>query len=239
MNKEEAGRKLVACLEQAIRSIGTGSAIAFSGGIDSTLLLHLSGYRLKPYTVGMQGSRDFENAEFVSGRLGFKTDYVKIGPDDVERAVRAVRYIDPDISAAEAGYETVLYLTLSSVSQDTVITGQGSDELFYGYRKFLDGVKSNAGDMEKLFTVTLPREYAIAESLGKTLVTPYLSPCVLDFSKGLTRDDCISDGQNKLVVRMAAELSGLPEEIAYLPKKAAQYGSGVQKLIKKKRFFNS
>ncbi len=231
MDTDYAATTLISCLKKAVSSFDN-HALAFSGGIDSTLLLHLSGYRLKPYTIGVPGSRDFQNSEMVSSMLGFEVNRVEIGPSDVEEAVKFLLKADPAITAAEAGYESVLYLVLKYASESAVVTGQGSDELFYGYRKYLDGVESNTLDMEKLYNTTLPRERNISRSLGKELLTPFLEKCVTGLGSALVKADCISDGTNKIVVRRAAEISGLPAEIVDMPKKAAQYGSGIQKLLR-------
>ncbi|NOL59992.1 asparagine synthase, partial [Ferroplasma acidiphilum] len=44
-------------------------AIAYSGGLDSSLLLALSGYRYIPYTLGFSDSRDIENVDDASSIL--------------------------------------------------------------------------------------------------------------------------------------------------------------------------
>lgn len=232
MNLEEAAGRLISCLKGMMQPLGPDGAIAFSGGIDSTLLMHLSDYRFKAYTVGVTGSRDFENADFVSGKLGFSTERIVIGEKEVTEALRSLKSIDTRITAVEAGYETVLFIALSTVREGFLVTGQGSDELFYGYRKFLEGTESNTADLEKLHNITLPRERKLAEFTGMPLVTPYLSSCVSELASEITKELCIINGLNKAIVRKAAELSGIPREIALMPKKAAQYGSGVQKLIR-------
>lgn len=236
MNTDTVAEKLISCLRETMHSIGEGTAIAFSGGIDSTVLIHLSGYRLHPYTVGLPGSRDMENALNISRLLGFKIQKVEIGRHDVIDALRFLKYADPSLREVEAGYESVLYLVLKAVRESYIVTGQGSDELFFGYRKYIDGEKSNAADLRKLYNITLPREKEVASLLGKKLITPFLSPCVTGISGMLTWSDCIVNGINKVIVRRAAELAGLPDAVFSMPKKAAQYGSGIQKIIRSINF---
>lgn len=232
MDTDKAALKLVECITNSFSGLEGNEAIAFSGGIDSTLLMHLSNHNLHAYTVGIKGSMDIDNAVYVSGNLGFDIKKVEINEEIVLEALKSLKKLDPSITKVEAGYESVLYISLLNAEEQKVITGQGSDELFYGYRKYIDGIESNSEDIKKLQNRTLPRETKIAAFLGKELVTPYLSPCVMDLSARLRREDCIFNGINKMVVRKAAVMSGLPEEIAFRPKKAAQYGSGIQKIIR-------
>jgi asparagine synthase (glutamine-hydrolysing) len=42
----------------------------------------------------------------------------------------------------------------------------------------------------------------------------------------------IRDGERKAVLRRAAGLLGVPEELSNAPKKAAQYSSGIQKILR-------
>ncbi len=226
-------RKLLQILEEVVSSIRGDASLAFSGGIDSTLLMHLSGYRFSAITVGTEGSRDFQNSEKVSRTLGFPVTRVIISESTVRMAIDDLRSIDPEINVTELGYESVLYIALRSSGHRMLITGQGSDELFYGYHKYLEGRSSNREDLDKLMNITLPREVRIAESVMKKLITPYLDPRVLQFASGLNRDECISGQRNKVILREAARLSGLPPDIVENQKKAAQYGSGTMKIIRK------
>jgi len=48
----------------------------------------------------------------------------------------------------------------------------------------------------------------------------------------------ISGTATKLVLRRAASLLGVPEDLAVTPKKAAQYSSGIQKVVLGTTLFN-
>ncbi|MHB1709412.1 MAG: asparagine synthase C-terminal domain-containing protein [Thermoplasmataceae archaeon] len=210
------------------------AALAFSGGLDSTLLMALSGYRLKPYTVGYSDSHDIARARHVSDLLGFKVSETILDNRELMEAISAIRTIDPSIGRQEIGYEIVLYYTLSGIKEDNLVTGQGADEIFYGYRRFIDNPDlGNGGYLEKLLQKTLPRENHIAGIFSKSLVTPYLEPVIVKAFSGLPRDVNVIGNVNKIQIRNLAKIAGLPEEIWGFRKKAAQYGSGVQKRLKK------
>lgn len=231
MDIEETAQRLIDDLKNTMESIQDQSALAFSGGIDSTLLMHLSDYKLKAYTVGMNGSRDIQNAIYISSLLNFDFKYIWIKEQDVLEAYEFLRKLDSSITIQEAGYESVFYFTLKKIEEKTLVTGQGSDELFYGYRKYIDQEISNSPDLDKLLERTAPREELISREMGKRAVMPYMSLGVRDIASSVKKEDCIKEGINKVIVRKAAELSGLPEEAYMMQKKAAQYGSGIQKVL--------
>ncbi|MEM3676465.1 MAG: asparagine synthase-related protein, partial [Thermoplasmataceae archaeon] len=115
-----------------------------------------------------------------------------------------------------------------------LVTGQGSDEIFYGYRRFTDGREStNISALEKLSRTTLPRERRIAEYFGKEVRMPYLESGIQSIPSAMSRELNLRDGGNKQILRQVATLAGLPEELVKRPKKAAQYGSGIMKVMRK------
>jgi asparagine synthase (glutamine-hydrolysing) len=220
-------------LEASIIKAGK-SAIAFSGGLDSTILLALSEFRLKPYTVGFPDSHDLERSRHVADELGFRIVEIVLDIQDLKRSIPALKALDPKITNAEMGYELVLYHVLEGCSEDTLVTGQGADEIFYGYRRFMDDPGlTNAGYLDKLFHVTLPREVRIADQKSKRLLTPYLDPELVRNFSALPRELNVSGGVNKIMLRTLAMGIGLPEEVWAFRKKAAQYGSGIQPYIRK------
>ncbi len=225
--------KIASELERYFSQISSeDSAIAYSGGLDSTILLAFSGFRLKAYNVSSRVSRDFENAVKASGLLNFTLSHIDLDEIDLKSYIEIVKEIDPDISNSELGYELVLTILLDRIPEKTVYTGQGADELFFGYRRFLDDPGlDNAGHMNKLFTVTLPRELKIADYFGKTLKAPYLESNIAKLVAPLPREDHFAGETNKAILRAVASLKGLPPEIISLKKKAAQYGSGINKRI--------
>lgn len=238
MNSEvkSVSLKIAELLKSAVKCEGSGTALAFSGGLDSTILMAASDSSLIPYTVGIEGSRDLSNARNASEMLGWSINEVIINTDNVTAYRRILEQIDPAITKVELGYEIVLAAVLDNIKEETLVTGQGADELFYGYRRFIDNPEiDNASHLEKLFSVTLPRERKLADHFGKSLSTPYLNENIFNLAAGFGRNEHIKGSTNKVILREVAHLLGLPDEIARKPKKAAQYGSGVQRFISRMR----
>lgn len=239
--QRELGDHVLHSLEHFFSGLGDGDyAIAYSGGLDSTVLLALACDMASPYTLGGENSRDLENALRGSEILGIPDQIVRLDSIDVEKYVSILLEIDPGIGKQDIGFELVLAILLDSVKEEAIITGQGADEIFYGYHRFIeDPGLTNRGHLKKLWNETLPREKALGDYFGKRLITPYLNKDVLEILEETTRDDHFTDRENKAILRYVAETMGLPGSITGLRKKAAQYGSGIMNRLRQTDFWNS
>lgn len=212
----------------------SGLAIAVSGGVDSSLLLSVYGGKVHPYCVGNGSTSDTKYARILCNHLHVQLEMIHIDENMVQDFAAIVQKIDPDIDQTDLGFETVLAVVLGNIREEGLITGQGADEIFYGYSKFRDGREtSNRSSMEKLKKKTLIREKNLASYFGKYLLTPYLDDEIVSAFAGLPSAYNMDLNTNKKIIREAAMKHGLPGEIYNRPKKAAQYGSGVLKTMKK------
>ncbi len=206
--------------------------LSFSGGLDSTLLLYLSGMTLKPVVAGFNGSHDVERAMEVSNILGITLKKIILDDIDLKDHIKRIKDIDPSVKRQEIGYELVLSVVLENSGGNAVVTGQGADEIFYGYHDLVISQISNLEHLHRLVERTLPREKKMAEEMGKELITPYLDEKIVDICSKIPRSHHVSNGTGKLVLRSIAKLSGVPESLYQYPKKAAQYGSGIDRFLK-------
>ncbi len=211
-------------------------ALAFSGGLDSGLIAYVlreKGFHLTLYTVGSEKSKDVLNAEESARLLNMTLKVLPLTEKDVVEAIGFLKKLDSDITPVEISFEIPLYIVCKYSKEKSIITGQGSDELFGGYLKYLKTPEKMKDDLEKLLTVTLPREKRIAAHFDKNLITPYLSKDFIDFARKVPDYLKIHNGVRKYILRVAAKHLDVPDEIAFREKKAAQYGSGAWKLMKK------
>ncbi len=230
---EHLAEILAEILREEVRCLDS-LALSFSGGLDSGILAYLlKDCNAKFYTVGIEGSKDIENAEEAASHLGISVDVIEIGEYDILEGLLFLKRIDPSMDVLEASFELPLYFVSSYSMEDFVMTGQGSDELFGGYKKYLENPELMREDFNRLLVRTKPREVKIATLLGKELLTPYLSKRVMEFSQNLPLELKIRNGIRKYILREAARILGVPESIYTREKKAAQYGSGIWKMIKR------
>ncbi|MEM0139655.1 MAG: asparagine synthase-related protein [Ferroplasma sp.] len=232
---EEMENQIYSILKSNVdKSLEKSCALAYSGGLDSSLLLALSNYRYIPYTLGFSNSRDIEHVEDSSLILNLNVKKIILDDIDIENYIKELKNMDPKISKMELGYELVLFILMDYIPEKYVVTGQGADEIFYGYRRFVDNPHlRNDTYMNRLFNVTLPRETKMAEYYDKELITPFLDPEILKLRKKITREMNIAGDKNKVMLRHIAEAISVPKEIYSRNKTAAQYGSGITKYLMK------
>ncbi len=226
--------EMIFILKERLMEAPTNSALAYSGGLDSSVLMYLGKNRFHAYTTGFPGSPDLVNSIANSSILGFTSTQIILDDSIMQDAVGEIRKIDPTISMHELGYESVLYLVLKNTKEDLLVTGQGADEIFFGYRRLISSPSpDNSMDLKRLFDVTLKREEKIASSLGKKLLTPYTDRRLVELASQISPIDHFDSVQGKLVLRELARLAGIDRRVYSISKKAAQYGSGTEKWIRK------
>ncbi len=210
------------------------SALSFSGGIDSGIIAYLM--REKDpilYTAGIEESRDIYNAIESSKILSLPLKIIYVNEEKIMDGISFLREIDSSMSPVEIGFELPLYSVVRYASEEKIYTGQGADELFGGYKKYLKDPSLMKQDFELLIKRTLPREKKIAGEFNKILLTPYLSDDIVNFAKNLDVGYKIRNNERKWLLREAARILGVPEDITCREKRAAQYGSGIWKIMKR------
>lgn len=233
MNKEE---ELAALIYKAVQKVTSdSSAVLLSGGIDSSLIVHLASKfkNIGAYTAGVEGSYDFKAAESAGELLGVNVNKIIINEQDVYDGLLELINIDSSQDPLELSFNLPLYFVCKTAKEKTLLTGQGSDELFGGYKKYKTEPMKMQEDLNKVLNSTIIKEIKIANYFKKDLKTPYLDAEILDFSRTIDISDKISKDSEKIILRKAALYLGLPEQITIRKKKAAQYGSGINKILKK------
>jgi asparagine synthase (glutamine-hydrolysing) len=117
---------------------------------------------------------------------------------------------------------------------ECILAGQGADELFGGYFRYLHTV-TLAEDMGRDFLALprqLSRDQAVASLFGAFFSLPYLDCRVVAAARAIPLGELIREGIRKKPLREAAARH-LPAAIAWYEKKAMQYGSGVMKEMEK------
>jgi asparagine synthase (glutamine-hydrolysing) len=236
-------------------------AVAYSGGLDSTILARLvANYHDEDTTlvvVGIPGSRDVERARRTARFLDLPLVEVALSAARLKRDVATiVRLVDRSpvaprvaqreglsqdaqrVSPVMVGVQAALYYAFEAAKPfaERILLGQGADELFAGYNRYLgldpEALRAMmAADLEHLQHVARPVEARVASHWGIEARYPYLEPGVIRVAQALPVKALIDQGVRKRVLRAVAARLGLPDDVIHVPKTAAQYGSGAARVL--------
>lgn len=228
-------------LDEAIRiAIGIRSdegIIALSGGVDSALVAALS---LRPcIVVGMEGCHDIRQAEQVADALGLSLHVRIINGEEIESVLHKVVRLLGSTNPVDIAISVTLFFiaeTAHNLGHKRILTGQGADELFGGYARYLS---TPPQDLEELFSKDFAslqrqghRDQSVAGLFGTYLSMPYLDIRVVRATETIPPKNRVIDGVRKKPLREVAS-NYLPLPLAYQEKKAMQYGTGIWKEIKR------
>jgi asparagine synthase (glutamine-hydrolysing) len=222
-------------IEIAVRLRSDEGVVALSGGVDSALVAQLAGREC--VVVGIAGSHDLRRAEQVAAELGLPLEAAVIDPGQIEDALSQVLRVIPRVDPVNASIATTLYFVAKwagSRGYRRILAGQGADELFGGYARYLQ-TDTLAQDMGRDFQdlgLQLSRDQAVAGLYGAYFSLPYMDTRVVKAALAIPPEKKVCNGVRKLPLRDVAKRY-LPPSIAMREKKAMQYGSGVAKEIER------
>lgn len=215
--------------------------IAFSGGLDSTLLASI--YDLPLLSVTASDSEE-EWIRKIGKKLSKDLEIRRIGEKEVSSACLEIPGIIEDTSFLQLSIAIPVHLTMSFAKElgyDGIIFGQGADELFGGYKKY---EKFNREELERVMledlksigTKNLVRDTKLSYFNEIELVLPYLRWKIVRNSLSIPPELKVARIGGKVIrkyfLRKIAE-KYLPEEVVWREKKAIQYSTGVVKILRK------
>jgi asparagine synthase (glutamine-hydrolysing) len=225
--------------------------VAFSGGLDSTLLAKICsdlGKEVTLVTIGFPGSHDLQFADKIGAKLGLPYRAVEIIDADFQATLQQVRQTIGCDNTSHIENCLAYHYIASAASRKglhTVLSANGCDELFCGYngyRLVYEGGPAALGHLmeEKIANEQLLVEEisVVAKEFRVVVRQPFLSKNFIAFAKTIPFDSKIKgpdDLQRKHILRQAALELGVPAESAMKPKKALQYGSLIHKNFQKAR----
>jgi asparagine synthase (glutamine-hydrolysing) len=240
-------------LMKAVETRCSGSlqvSLGFSGGIDSSLLAHYldkAGADVNLICVGLESSKEFATAERAADSLDLSLRMESFTQEDVEADLDAVLWAieEPDPMKTAVALPLYWVARIASDSGSRVFfSGNGSDELFGGYRKYVTEYVERGEtvreamykDVVASYEVNHERDHKICMEHGMELRLPFADLGLVEFGLSLPTHLKLSpepDSLRKLVLRRLAVKLGFPEEVANKPKRAVQYSTGVNNALRK------
>jgi asparagine synthase (glutamine-hydrolysing) len=242
----EAARELADLIDGAVRDRVRGRrrvAVAFSGGLDSSILAHCASKYAEVIacTVRTVGSFDEAKAAHAARKLD-----VELRADTMDRVGVVKELSLLDLPFEPGGMDKSLWCIYSVAARtaarcgaEVIVLGQLADELFGGYLKYRRAAEeAGQGAAQALM------EKDVAECGMRGLIRdeaacsrwleprfPFAERSIVEFGLANPVSYKLRNGNGKMLLREAAKLMGLPDELSDAPKKAAQYSSGILKLV--------
>ena len=226
-------------------------AVAFSGGLDSSLIAFIAremGVNVSLLHVSLENEIETEVAIQAAEALNLPLHVDLYKDSDVEKilpkVVRLIEESDPVKTAIGVPFFWVSEKT-AEAGYKILLAGQGADELFGGYQRYVaqycqEGNESTQKmmfrDVTNIHKSNLERDMKITSFNDVELRLPFGSYDLAEFALSLPLEYKIEpkpDTLRKLILRKLAVDLGLPSFIVEKPKKAVQYGTGINNAIKR------
>jgi len=251
LSPKDAKARLEALLEgslrRRLRDVGR-AAIAFSGGLDSSIVARMAamiGKEVLLISTSLGGSGELGHAEEAAREIGADLAAIEREPEDVRRDLRAVLWLVEDPDPTKVAVAIPLRWVSEGASElgfNVVLTGQGSDECFGGYMRFLEAYSSSGPrrakelifeSIENAHRTNFERDEKVGSASSVELRAPFADTEVVNFALSLPFGLLIDarSGERKVLLRALAREIGLSERIAGRPKRAIQYSTGVHKAL--------
>jgi asparagine synthase (glutamine-hydrolysing) len=223
-------------------------AVAFSGGVDSTLLAKICrdlGRNVLLLTIGFPGSPDIEFSKVIASKL--------VLPHRIEELNEETFYKDSDNVLQKINCDNVSHIEnciaffyiaklASQNGMRLILTANGCDELFCGYNIYRLIYQQGKRSIKELIDQKIINEFELMHDIRLTtsdmrvdVKQPFLSEKFISYAKDIPVELKIkgyNDFIRKHILRETAILMGVPKESAIKPKKAIQYGSLIHKKFK-------
>ncbi len=221
--------------------------ILFSGGVDSTsIALICKSLGLNPtcYTAAIVDknippAEDLIYAKKAAEQLGLRLHVQEISLKEVSAYLKKVVPLIEDNNVVKVGVALPFYCACERARKDGVrvlFSGLGSEELFAGYQRHKQAKDVNKecySGLLKMYERDLYRDDVVTMNNTIELRLPFLDKTLAEYALRIPAGYKIKDNQDKWILRKSVEQLGVSGEIAWRPKRAAQYGSRFDKALEK------
>jgi asparagine synthase (glutamine-hydrolysing) len=225
--------------------------IAFSGGVDSTLISKICfdmNYNITLLTIGFHESHDILFAKQVNEFLKYPHHILEIDSDTFPTTSSQIHQkIGTDNLSWNENCIAFYYVAklAKNLDLDTVITANGIDELFCGYNAYREAFSGGELQINEVMLAKLDNELKmmkavnlVASEFGVSILQPLLSEKFIEYAKTVPLSEKIHDSDDlyrKHIIRKLASEVDVPKLSCTKRKKALQYGSKIHKALLKTR----
>jgi asparagine synthase (glutamine-hydrolysing) len=249
VDAEELLRLLVESV--SIQTAGVGKvATGFSGGLDSSVISKIAkdaGVESLLVTLGVGRTPEMSQAELAARTIGLPIITREFSMNDVAACLDHVLWLIEEPNLMKTSVAMAISWTAqiaAETGRHVMLLGQGSDELFGGYKRYARIMGESGADatseaisqsVREAHEVNYQRDEQAISALRSELRLPFATRKIVEFASRVPLEMKVkspSDDFRKWILRDAAVKLGIPTIIAMSPKKAIQHASGVEKAIR-------
>ena len=217
-----------------------------SGGLDSSIIAalvrpHVN--ELHTFSVGIEGSRDLEAARLVARHLDtVHHEYLLVPSEVVQKLPEIIYHLESfDQDLVRSAIPCYFTARLAAEEVKVILTGEGADELFAGYRYYLRYKdlpllhREMRRSVQSLHNINLQRvdRMTMAHSIEGRV--PFLDVEMIELAQSIPPElklqrDGVTRPVEKWVLRQACE-DLLPPQIVWRHKEQFDEGSGTVDLL--------
>ena len=246
-------KQLLTEMQNAVKStiFDKKIGVAFSGGVDSTLIAKLlkdMDYDIHLLTVGFHDAHDINFALEVNDHIAYEHNILEIDPNTFKEISSKI-YDKIKTENLSWNENSIAFYYVSKLAKEhglqTVVTANGIDELFCGYNSYREAIGIGEDEVMNMMNNKLENEQQmmiavnnVCSEFGVKIIQPLLSPSFVEFAKKIPISEKIhgpDDLKRKHIIRSLSIDCGVPEISAQKQKKALQYGSQIHKALLKSR----
>ncbi|MHA7647132.1 asparagine synthase C-terminal domain-containing protein [Nitrosopumilus sp. S4] len=242
---EDISQQLYNVLEEACNSCNS-NLISLSGGLDSSIIAYFLNQK-KPKAIAVIAedfvSTDLTYCQMISKEMNIPLSIFNVKTAVILEAIEETIRILKNFNDIEIRNNVVMYLAIKWAKdndKESIITGDGADELFAGYSFLINKpIDELENEIKRVCSVMHFPTQKIGEKLGVKIESPFLNKKVMDLAEKIPVNMKVGEENGKrhgkLILRKTFE-KYIPAQIAWREKSPMQDGSGTSGLT---NLFNS
>jgi len=232
---EDFSKKLYNVLEESCNSCKS-NLISLSGGLDSTIIAYFLKQK-KPKSIAIIAddfvSTDLTYCQMVSKQMQLPLSIYNVKTTTILEAIEETIKILENFNDIEIRNNVVMYLAIKWAKENdeqSIITGDGADELFAGYSFLINKPENQLEDeIKRVCSIMHFPTQKIGKALGIRIESPFLEDKMVELARLIPADLKVKNEKEKRygkwILRKTFE-KHIPLQIVWRDKSPMQEGSG-------------